>query len=175
MRACASHDSVVARKSGEVTVRSGLTGLRVLKTTQSAFVDFFRDENTTLQDVPDRLVATEVTASWNYTPAGVKSGNFKAKADTVKRTLIDTFAGPSDVGVPSPAVQYTLYKMGEAVLEQCAYVHDVTITMPNIHNIPVDTERFGFKNIHPHGEVFLPTDEPHGIIQATMVRSTSRL
>ncbi|RLN75911.1 hypothetical protein BBJ28_00011978, partial [Nothophytophthora sp. Chile5] len=39
-----------------VTVQGGVDGLRVLKTTQSAFVKFFKDEYTTLPEVPDRLV-----------------------------------------------------------------------------------------------------------------------
>lgn len=168
---------VVARKTAgapAVTVQGGVDGLKVLKTTQSAFVDFFKDEYTTLPDVPDRLVSTCVTSTWSYTPEAI-GGDFVARAAEIKRVLLETFAGPSDVGTPSPAVQFTLYKMGEAVLDKCPYVKDIKITMPNIHNNPIDLSRFGCKNIHPHGEVFLPTDEPHGIISATMVRSSSRL
>ncbi|KAG7394768.1 hypothetical protein PHYBOEH_004674 [Phytophthora boehmeriae] len=169
---------VVARKSSngapEVTVQGGVDGLKVLKTTQSAFVDFFKDEYTSLPEVPDRLVSTCITSTWSYVPSA-SGGDYTSKAAEIKRVLLETFAGPSDVGVPSPAVQFTLYKMGEAVLQKCPYVKDIKITMPNIHNIPIDLARFGCKNIHPHGEVFLPTDEPHGIISATMVRSTSKL
>ncbi|KAF4032725.1 Uricase [Phytophthora infestans] len=169
---------VVARNSThgapEVTVQGGVDGLKVLKTTQSSFVDFFRDAYTTLPDVPDRLVSTCVMATWNYTSDAI-GGDFIARSAEIKNVLLATFAGPADVGVPSPAVQFTLYKMGEAVLERCPYVKDIKITMPNIHNNPIDLSRFGCKNIHPHGEVFLPTDEPHGIISATVVRSTSKL
>lgn len=157
-----------------ISVESGISGVSVLKTSKSAFVDFFRDEYTTLPDVPDRLVGSVVTATWNYTPEATRRC-FKQQADEIKRIMLEAFAGPSDVGVDSPAVQYTLYKMGQAVLDKCPTVKDITITMPNVHNLPVDTARFGLKNIHPHGEVFLPTDEPHGIIRATMVRSTSKL
>lgn len=38
-----------------VIVKSGLSGLRVLKTTQSAFVDFVQDEYTTLTDAAERI------------------------------------------------------------------------------------------------------------------------
>uniref|UniRef100_A0AAV1VE49 Uricase n=1 Tax=Peronospora matthiolae TaxID=2874970 RepID=A0AAV1VE49_9STRA len=170
---------VVARKSTtdstpEMMVQGGVDGLKVLKTTQSSFVDFFQDEYTTLPQVPDRLMCTCVTASWTYTSDAV-GGDFAGKVAEIKKVLLETFAGPSDVGVPSPAVQFTLFKMGEAVLEKCPYVKDIKISMPNIHNNPIDLSRFGCKNIHPHGEVFLPTDEPHGIISATMVRSVSKL
>lgn len=36
-------------------MKSGLSGLRVLKTTQSAFVDFVQDEYTTLTDAAERI------------------------------------------------------------------------------------------------------------------------
>lgn len=36
-------------------VKSGLSGLTVLKTTQSAFVDFVQDEYTTLSDAAERI------------------------------------------------------------------------------------------------------------------------
>lgn len=172
-------NSAIARKAphgGEpvVSLSAGIDGWRVMKTTQSSFVNFFRDEYTTLPDVPDRLVGTVVKATWNFTSEAPRTC-FKTQREQVKKVLLDAFSGPSDVGVPSDAVQATLYQMGEAVLNKCSFVKDITITMPNVHNLPVDLARFGLKNIHPHGEVFLPTSEPHGIIQATMVRATSRL
>lgn len=170
--------NVVARKSAngppKMTVQGGVNGLKVLKTTQSAFVNFFRDEYTTLQDAPDRLVSTCISSTWSYVSDTI-GGNFTSKAAEIKSVLLETFAGPADVGVLSPAVQHTLYKMGEAVLERCPQVRDITISMPNIHNNPIDLSQFGCRNIHPHGEVFLPIEEPHGIISATMVRSTSKL
>lgn len=157
-----------------MSIQSGIDKLRVLKTTKSSFMNFFKDDYTTLPEVPDRLVATVVKATWNYSSEAPKVC-FKTQAEEIKRILIDTFAGPADTGVEAPAVQKTLYEMGEAVLNQCPAVMDITITMPNVHNLPVDLTRFGLKNIHPHGEVFCPVDEPHGIIQATMVRATSKL
>jgi urate oxidase len=155
-------------------VTSGLENVKLLKTTKSAFVNFFRDEYTTLPDVPDRLVATSMKVSWSYSADAFKE-SFKKQAADVKCALLDAFGGPSDVGVDSPAVQYSLYKMGEAVLAKVPTVKEITINMPNIHNLPVDLSKFGLKNIHPHGEIFLPTDEPHGIIQATISRSNSKL
>ena len=47
-------------------VTSGLSGLRVLKTTQSAFVDFHRCDYTTLPNAQDRILSTVVKANWSY-------------------------------------------------------------------------------------------------------------
>ncbi len=41
--------------------------LQVLKTTQSGYEGFLRDEYTLLPDVKDRILATSVTSSWKYT------------------------------------------------------------------------------------------------------------
>lgn len=169
---------IVVKESGgrepKVTVFSGVDGLKVLKTTKSGFVNFFRDEFTTLSDVPDRLLETVVNATWKYLP-GYSSTSYAERSSEVSRALLEAFAGPADVGVDSPAVQYTLYKMGEAVIEKCPTVSDISLSMPNVHNLPVDLSRFGLQNKHPHGEIFVPTDEPHGIIEATVARSNSRL
>ncbi|CAK4082658.1 unnamed protein product [Aphanomyces euteiches] len=151
----------------DVSLSAGLDGLRVLKTTESAFVGFFKDQYTTLPEVADRLLATAVSANWQYSHPNATS----SEAAQVRAILLETFAGPADTGVPSPAVQYTLFKMGEAVLQRCPFVTKIHIYMPNIHNLPVNLAPFGLKNLHPHGEIFLPTDEPHGIIEATITRT----
>jgi urate oxidase len=57
--------------------------------------------------------------------------------------------------------------MGEAVLEEFSDVAEISFSMPNIHYLPVDVSRFGLKNEH---RIFLPTDEPHGLIEARLSR-----
>jgi urate oxidase len=39
--------------------------------------------------------------------------------------------------------------------------------MPNLHCLPVDLTKFGRTNKH---EIFVPIDEPHGDIEATVSR-----
>jgi len=39
--------------------------------------------------------------------------------------------------------------------------------MPNRHHLPVDVARFGLAN---RNEIFVPTDEPFGLIEATLRR-----
>ena len=42
-----------------------------------------------------------------------------------------------------------------------------TLVMPNKHHLPVDLARFGLEN---RNEIFVPTDEPHGLIEGTVTR-----
>ena len=58
--------------------------------------------------------------------------------------------------------------MGEAILEDFPDVRDVELTMPNRHCLLVDLARFGKDNPN---EIFVPTDEPHGTIEAKLVRA----
>ena len=141
-----------------------------MKTTQSSFIKFCKDEYTTLPEVEDRLVGTVIAATWTYAAKG-KEVNYQKEALAVRNALVNAFAGPADVGTPSPAVQFTLYQMANAVLAACASVMEITINMPNVHNLPLDQSKFGLKNEHPHGEIFVPVDEPHGIIEATVSRT----
>ena len=58
--------------------------------------------------------------------------------------------------------------MGEAALAACADIERIHLAMPNKHYLPIDLGRFGRENRH---EIFLPTDEPHGQIEATLSRA----
>lgn len=53
-------------RDGEPRVEAGIKGLRVLKTTKSAFVNFIDDDYRTLPDAHDRVFSTIVTARWKY-------------------------------------------------------------------------------------------------------------
>ena len=64
-------------------------------------------------------------------------------------------------------MQRTLFQMGEAALEAVTGLSEVGIQLPNKHYLPLDLSRFGREN---GGEVFLPTDEPHGQIEAVVRR-----
>jgi len=151
--AAVTHDANGSR------VTSGLTNLVVLKTTDSSFSGFPRDEFTTLPETEDRILATSVTASWTYR-AGV--ADFTAR-DRVRQALLETFATHI-----SRSVQHTMYAMGEAALAACADLVDITLSMPNRHHLLVDLGPFGLENPN---EIFVATDQPFGLIEATIVRN----
>ena len=150
---------MVTRDAGGTEIVSGLANLVVLKTTDSAFSGFPRDEYTTLPDTADRIMATSITAAWTY---GSETSDFSARAQ-VRRALVETFAAHV-----SRSVQHTLYAMGEAALAACADVTAITLTLPNRHHLLVDLTPFGLDNPN---EIFVATDQPFGLIEATIRRS----
>jgi len=152
--------AVVTRDASGSEIVSGLANLVVLKTSDSAFAGFPRDEYTTLPDTQDRIMATSITAAWTYRPG---TSDFSARAD-VRRALADTFAAHV-----SRSVQHTLYAMAEAALAACADVVSITLSLPNRHHLLVDLKPFGLDNPN---EIFVATDQPFGLIEATISRST---
>ncbi len=140
-------------------ITSGVRGLVILKTAQSAFAGFKRDELTTLPDSYDRLLGTEATMTWRY--AG-RPAEFAATRAGVTDALLTAFANHESL-----SVQHTLYAMAEAAMEAEPLIAEMELTMPNRHNIPVDLARFGQDNPNM---IFVPTDEPHGLIHARVVR-----
>jgi urate oxidase len=150
--------TLVTREAGGSEVVSGLTNLVVLKTTGSAFAGFPRDRYTTLADTDDRILATSVSATWRYR-RGTKDFGARAR---IRQRLIETFADHD-----SRSVQHTLYAMAEAALDACDVVSEVTLRLPNRHHLPVDLTPFGMDNPN---EVFVATEQPYGLIEATIKR-----
>jgi urate oxidase len=150
----------VTAGSGVVSVESGLEDLLVAKTSHSAFSGFFRDRYTTLAETEDRILATSVRSIWRYADADLPFG---PAWRGVRQTLLDTFARHD-----SASVQHTLHAMGERALERHPEIAEIRITMPNKHHLLVDLSRFGLDNPN---EIFVPTEEPYGLIEATLRRA----
>ena len=142
------------------TVGAGICDLVILKSSHSAFAGFPRDEYTTLAETHDRLLATSLTATWSYDD---NDTDFGPRWQAVRQTLLEVFAEHD-----SRSVQHTLYAMGQAVLDSSAGVHAIRLVMPNKHHLPFDVARFGFEE---RNEIFVATDEPYGLIEATLARS----
>lgn len=151
----------VTVRGEEVDVESGLEGLRLLKTTGSGFAGFLRDGHTTLAETDDRIFATEVNAHWDYSDPD-EPVDYDAAWTTVRNALITTFAGHQ-----SASVQQTLYAMGEAALAECSELEEIRLILPNRHHLLVDLGKFGLEN---RNEIFVPTSEPYGRIEAVITR-----
>lgn len=154
-RCCTVH-----REREKVTILGGIENLLVLKTTDSAFVDFIRDEYTTLPDTADRIFATSVKATWAYID---ETQNWNAAYEAIRDAIVQTFAGHKSL-----AVQQTLYAMGEAALAACGAISEIEFQLPNQHRIPMNLQPLGIANTN---EIFVTTSEPFGLICGTVRRN----
>jgi len=167
--------TVTFRRGGLPEIESGMKNLRVLKTTQSAFVRFIHDEFATLPDTEDRVFSTIVYARWNY---GSTTGvDYDLAWNTVKDCILDAFAGPPDTGVFSPSAQNTVYIAQKNVLERIPQMSKIEVTFPNKHYYAVDLSSFNQiagagRDLNEVYEVFLPGDKPAGNITATLGRKS---
>jgi len=148
------------REKPTATIRAGVADLLILKSSRSAFAGFPRDEYTTLPDTHDRILATSLEATWRYAHEVPFGNAWRA----IRQTLVDTFAAHD-----SASVQHTLYAMGQHVIDTRRDVESIRLVMPNKHHLPVDLSRFGLKN---RNEIFVATDEPFGLIEATVDRAS---
>ena len=152
--------AVRLERGGEPVVTAGVEKLLIAKTTESGFVDFHADEFRTLADTDDRILATELSASWRYTSAdGV---DFAASRGAVMDALLARFLDHYSL-----SVQETLFKMGEAALDACPAAAEISLTMPNKHHLLANLAPFNREN---DNEVFVVTDEPFGYITGTVAR-----
>jgi urate oxidase len=151
--------TVVDRDMQAAEVVSGLAGLILLKTTDSAFAGFPRDRFTTLPETNDRILATSVTAEWKYRSGTTDFG----ERERIRTALIDAFAAHM-----SQSVQHTLYAMAAAALAASGEITEITMRLPNRHHLLVDLAPFGLDNPN---EIFVATDQPYGLIEATVRRT----
>ena len=140
-------------------IQSGVRDLIILKSTGSGFEGYAKDEFTTLPETTDRVLATSFSAEWNFAKL---PSNYRGANDSILSAMLKVFAENY-----SPSAQTTLFQMGEAALEACAEISHLDLAMPNKHYLLIDLARFGLEN---KNEVFVPTDEPHGQIEARVAR-----
>jgi len=163
----------VARKGNGIDIRSGIAGLLVLKSTGSQFHGFIRDEYTTLPEVWDRILSTDVDAGWSWKTfpnlAAVKAviPKFDKAFDDARNITMKTFAEED-----SPSVQNTMYKMCEYIMEAVPEVDNVDYSLPNKHYFEIDMSwHKGLKNTGKDAEVYAPQSGPNGLIKVTVARS----
>jgi urate oxidase len=149
--------AVLSGTRGETAVRAGIEGLVVMKTSESAFEDFLKDPFTTLEDDENRILSTVLRADWLYAEGSPEFGSIW---HAVRELLLSTFAKHD-----SKSLQHTLYAMGHAVLNSFDNISEIHFSLPNKHFHLINLEPLGMDN---PGYVYLPTDEPHGMIEATV-------
>src|SRR5258708_5550173 len=156
------HEATVTKSRQDLVLSSGLKDLLILKTTDSGFENYIKDQYTTLKATADRIFSTQCDVTWTYEglpsdPTHLYNG--------IRQNLLHPFATHKSL-----SVQHTLYAMGENVLKSFPAVKEITLKMPNKHHILFNLQQFGMDN---NNEVFIATDEPSGYITGTLSRSYS--
>lgn len=145
----------------QTILRGGVRRWELMKTTESGFAGFPRDEFTTLPETLDRILATEAAMDWTYTnPAPADFADIRSR---ILGAALEVFANEY-----SPSVQRTIWQIGEAVLRITPEISSIRIAMPNKHYLPLNLS--AFQRPANQNICFLPTDEPHGQIEATITR-----
>jgi len=156
--------TVSRAQGGAFEITSGLDNLTVLKSANSGFVGYIKDSLTTLPETTDRIFATALKATWSYTDEAIGEGiDFDKVRGHLRETMISAFAKHDSL-----SVQQTLYAMAEAALGHTEIIDEVYMLMPNKHCLLVNLAPFGQTNPN---HIFVPTDEPHGTIEATVRRA----
>jgi len=140
---------------------SGIADLTVLKSTNSGFEHFPRDDGlTTLPETDERILATKITANWQW--ASIPAGGFRAANARLLQWFLVRFASRYSV-----SVQATEYEMALDALAAVPEISRISIRLPNVHFLPFNMAPF---KLPFEGRVFVPTDEPHGTIEVAVER-----
>ncbi|MGH8912571.1 MAG: factor-independent urate hydroxylase [Acidimicrobiia bacterium] len=140
-------------------VWGGIEGLMVLKTRESAFSGFPRDQYTILPETDDRILATTVGAEWLYAPVPADT---TAAWEAVRAGLVGGFFGDW-----SGSIQHQGWQMAEAVMAAVPEIAELSVRLPNQHHLAYDLSRF---EVEDKGIVFQSTSEPYGDIRFTVTR-----
>ena len=154
--------AVVSGDGSRFVVESGLADLSLLKTTGSGWSGFLRDGFTTLSETDDRILATVLGAMWSY--GDVDELDYTAVWESARSAILESFGDHY-----SPSVQFTLRRIGEAVLAAQPAIERIHLSLPNRHHLVFDLERFGLENAN---EIFQATSEPYGLIEGTVERTS---
>ncbi len=149
----------LVQEAGKAEMVSGVRDLIVLKSTASGFAGYPKCEFTTLPETTDRIFATAIEATWLWSG---EPASYSAANRAIVAAMLKSFAENY-----SPSVQATIWEMGQAALNACPEIAQITLALPNLHCLLLNLQPFGRDNPNV---TFVPTDEPHGQIEATIAR-----
>jgi urate oxidase len=122
-------------RDGLVAARSGQVGLRLLKTTGSAFTKFARDDATTLPERADRPLFIHLDVHWRYAdPADAPAADparyvAPAQVRDVVCAVFHEFV--------SESIQHLVHEMGQRLLERFPGLAEVSFAGENHTHDPV--------------------------------------
>ena len=116
-------------RDGLVAARSGRVGLRLLKTTGSAFTRFARDDATTLPERADRPLFVHVDVHWRYadpTDALARDPARYVAAAQVRDVVCTVFHE-----FVSESIQHLVHEIGRRLLDRFPVLADVSFRAEN--------------------------------------------
>jgi urate oxidase/2-oxo-4-hydroxy-4-carboxy-5-ureidoimidazoline decarboxylase len=119
----------LGRSGGAIDVvaqRSGHVGLRLLKTTGSAFTKFARDDDTTLPERLDRPLFVHLDVHWRYIDPHDAVGPAHVAPDAVLALVLETY----DAFV-SESIQHLVHELGTRILERFPALAQVSFRSEN--------------------------------------------
>jgi len=122
----AMSEADLERRGDEIHVtaaRSGLEGIRLLKTTGSSFAAFARDEYTSLPELTDRPLTVRMDAHWRY---GDPQRSSRISSGLIRRAIEQTFHEFN-----SRSIQHLVHVMGTRLLNGFPVLSEVEFAAEN--------------------------------------------
>jgi urate oxidase / 2-oxo-4-hydroxy-4-carboxy-5-ureidoimidazoline decarboxylase len=132
-----------------VAARSGRVGMRLLKTTGSAFTRFARDEATTLPERSDRPLFIHLDVHWRYADPADALGDEHVAATEVRDVIATVFHE-----FVSESIQHLVHEFGQRLLERYPVLAEVSFRAENHTYDPVpgsdpDADRRAYTSAFP--------------------------
>ena len=153
----AQHDGAIEL----VAARSGRVGLRLLKTTGSAFTRFARDEDTTLPERVDRPLLIHLDVHWRYTDPAAALGAEHVAPGAVVAFLLEVH----DEFV-SESIQHLVHELGERMLDRWPVLSEVSFRAENHTYDPVP----GAEGADPLRKTYTASFPAWGLITLVLTR-----
>jgi urate oxidase/2-oxo-4-hydroxy-4-carboxy-5-ureidoimidazoline decarboxylase len=161
------HDVVeieLAQAGGEITLvghRSGHVGLRLLKTTGSAFTKFARDDDTTLPERGDRPLFIHLDIHWRLGDVADAIGDGRVAAEEIVALVLSTF----DEFV-SESIQHLVHEMGTRILATFPALSQISFRGENHTYDPVP----GAEDAEPLSKTYTSAFPAYGLITLVLDR-----
>ncbi|KAH3901759.1 urate oxidase [Saccharomycodes ludwigii] len=167
-----------ASGSSSYKLLTSIKDLTVLKSTNSMFYGYNVCEYTTLKPTKDRILSTDIFATWEW--SSQKLGSLESIRDGCKDDIFNnTYYQARDITLDifakenSASVQATMYNMATAILKVAPQVDFVSYELPNKHYFLFDFK--WYKGLDNENELFYPSPHPNGLIKCKVGRNSSKL
>ena len=161
------HDTVeieLSQAGGEIALvghHAGHVGLRLLKTTGSAFTKFARDDDTTLPERGDRPLFIHLDVRWRYGDVVNAIGEGRVASEDVVALVLSTF----DEFV-SESIQHLVHEMGTRILAAFPALSQVAFRGENHTYDPVP----GAADAEPLSKTYTSAFPAYGLITLVLDR-----